>query len=151
MLPVDEWAATRDTLQQWLQIVGKVRLAHSPLENHWCNAPFYEFRATFVGKASPVYVLGGALDLAVARFSGRPAPAHTAGAPHCGLHVMLEAYSHEVSSAGEWPGSAAEGAFYSSASPNSTDLADAVCPSDASYDPTVGDFVLPYWAVRAAA
>ena len=260
-LPLDQWAETRDTLQLWLQIVGKVRLAHSPLENHWWNVPFYvnarglttslmwgadgrgfqidfdfvdhelvletsqeerrlllrpqsvaafydalvhelseldiaphvwrmpveipgaipfdeddvhasydreyverfwrmlvstshvlhEFRATFVGKASPVHLFWGGLDLVVTRFSGRPAPPHTDGAPHCGPHVMLEAYSHEVSSAGYWPGGAAEGAFYSYAYPEPEGFRDApVGPADAFYDDALGDFLLPYEAVRTA-
>ena len=228
-LPVAEWAPTRDTLQLWTQIVGKIRLAHSPLLNHWWNVPLYvtarglttslmwtdrrppasrststssahqlivdradgarrtvpltarpvaefyadlmreldelgidadiwpvpveipdavpfaddrthatydpdqvarfwrlltttsrvlaEFRTTFVGKSSPVHLFWGALDLATTRFSGRTAPAHPAGAPNCGPHVMLEAYSQEVSSAGYWPGGADEGVFYSYAYP----------------------------------
>ena len=260
-LPLDEWAETRDTLQLWLQMVGKIRLAHSPFENHWWNVPLYvtarglttslmwapggrgfqidfdlidhelrietgeeqrslvlvpqsvasfydalvrqleelgidpgiwrmpveipgaipfdeddvhaaydreyvgrfwrmlvstslvlhEFRATFIGKASPVHLFWGGLDLAVTRFSGRPAPPHTAGAPHCGPHVMREAYSHEVSSAGYWPGTPAEGAFYSYAYPEPDGFRDTVVhPSDASYDPTLGEFVLPYEAVRTA-
>jgi hypothetical protein len=79
---------------------------------------FEQFRAGFVGKSSPVHLFWGALDLATTRFSGRPAPPHPGGAPHCGPHVMLEAYSHEVSSLGYWPGGAAEGIFYSYAYPN---------------------------------
>ena len=260
-LPLDAWAETRDTLQLWLQIVGKVRLAHSPLENHWWNVPFYvtargfttslmwgadgrgfqidfdfvdheliietsdeqrrlplrpqtvatfyaalvrqldeldiaahvwrmpveisgaipfdeddvhasydaeyverfwrmlvsashvlhEFRATFVGKASPVHLFWGALDLVVTRYSGRPAPPHTSGAPHCGPRVMLEAYSHEVSSAGYWPGGAAEGVFYSYAYPEPDGFRDApVRPADAFYDDAFGEFLLPYEAVRTA-
>ncbi len=260
-LPVDEWADTRDTLQLWTQMVGKVRLAHSPLENHWWNVPLYvtarglttslmwtadrrgfqidfdfvehqlhidaagdrrsmaleprsvagfyaelvadlealgidprvwtmpveipeaipfdedtihtsysrehverfwrllvsasqvlhEFRAGFVGKASPVHLFWGGLDLATTRFSGRRAPAHTAGAPHCGPHVMLEAYSHEVSSAGYWPGAPGEGAFYSYAYPEPDGFSDAtVRPAAARYDGALGEFLLPYEAVRTA-
>src|SRR4051794_29185030 len=65
---------------------------------------FTMFRARFIGKCSPVHLFWGALDLAVTRFSGRPAPSHPGGAPNCGPFVMHEAYSHEVSSAGYWPG-----------------------------------------------
>jgi hypothetical protein len=227
-LPLAEWAATRDTLQLWTQIVGKVRMVSEPLVNHWWNVPLYvtarglttslisnpggepfqidfdfrshgleiltvngdkrtlelrprtvadfyrevmqaldkvgvrteiwpvpveiegavpfadddvhaaydraqaerfwlalvriervlrQFRGRFVGKVSPIHLFWGALDLAVTRFSGRPAPPHPGGAPNCGPHVMLEAYSHEVSSAGYWPGGSGEGLFYSYAYP----------------------------------
>src|SRR4029079_14331028 len=68
------------------------------------NRVFEVFRSRFVGKVSPVPLFWGALDLAVTRFSGRTAPPHPGGAPNCGPHVMHEAYSHEVSSAGYWPG-----------------------------------------------
>ena len=79
---------------------------------------FKMFRARFVGKSSPVHVFWGALDLAATRFSGRTAPPHPGGAPNCGPHVMWEAYSHEVSSAGYWPGPpGAKGVFYSYAYP----------------------------------
>ena len=227
-LPVRAWAATRDTLQPWTQVVGKVRLAHSPLLNHWWNVPLYvtgrglttslmwssdgrgfqidfdfvshqlditvsdgsrrsvaltprsvadfyaevvdclsqldiapeiwtmpveiegaipfeedvehrtydrehveqfwqlligsaqvfnQFRTRFVGKSSPVHLFWGGLDLATTRFSGRSAPPHSGGAPHCGPHVMEEAYSQEVSSFGYWPGGLGEGFFYSYAYP----------------------------------
>jgi hypothetical protein len=261
-LPVDDWAPTRDTLQLWTQIVGKIRLAHTPLLNHWWNVPLYvtarglttslmwtdddrgfeidfdfvshelditvsdgtsrtvalasrpvaafyeemmsklhelgvhrdiwtmpveipgaipfetdevhasydrdhverfwrllvttshvfnEFHTGFVGKASPVHLFWGGLDLATTRFSGRSAPPHTAGAPNCGPHVMLEAYSQEVSSAGYWPAGAAEGVFYSYAYPEPDGYRAAlVTPPDARYDADLGEFVLPYDKVRAA-
>lgn len=76
-----------------------------------------EFRSRFIGKVSPVHFFWGAMDLAVTRFSGRPAPSH----PGCALHladwVMVEAYSLELSSCGFWPGGSAEGTFYSYAYP----------------------------------
>jgi hypothetical protein len=111
-----------------------------------------EFRGTFVGKASPVHLFWGALDLATTRFSGRAAPPHTAAAPNCGPHVMLQAYSHEVSSAGYWPGGTeGEGSFDSYAYPEPKGFREAiVCPADAFYDETLGEFVLPYEAVRTA-
>jgi hypothetical protein len=261
-LPVSEWHATRDTLQLWTQIVGKIRLAHSPLLNHWWNVPLYvtarglttslmwsadgrgfqidfdfvdhqleitvsdgnrrrvalaprsvadfyhevvgrladldldtaiwtmpveiegavpfdsddehrsydshqvesfwrllinsthvlnEFRTTFVGKSSPVHLFWGGLDLATTRFSGRPAPRHVAGAPHCGPHVMEEAYSQEVSSFGYWPGGAEEGFFYSYAYPEPEGYRDyPVSPVEAYYDGDVGEFLLPYQTVRTA-
>jgi hypothetical protein len=260
-LAVAEWAPTRDTLQLWTQIVGKVRMERTPLMSHWWNVPLYvsarglttslipagargfqidfdfldhhldvvvsdgasrslqlqpmttarfyaeltgalddlglatpiwpmpveipgaipfdtdeehrsydadqverfwrllvqadrvleTFRSRFVGKVSPVHLFWGALDLAVTRFSGRDAPPHPGGAPNCGPHVMHEAYSHEVSSAGYWPGPTGEGVFYSYAYPapdgfTETDLG----VPDASYDDDLGEFVLPYTAVRTA-
>ena len=86
---------------------------------------FEEFRSRFVGKVSPVHLFWGAFDLAVTRFSGRGAPPHPGGAPNCGPHVMREAYSHEVSSAGYWPGPDGEGVFYSYAYPVPDGFADA--------------------------
>jgi Family of unknown function (DUF5996) len=260
-LPLDEWSDTRDTLQLFTQVIGKVRLSHSPLLNHWWNVPLYvtgrglttslmwtadgrgfeivfdfvnhlvridasgpsrtvaleprtvssfyaevvgalgeldidpvvwsmpvelpgaipfedddvhrsydkeyvvrywhaltsvsralhRFRATYVGKASPVHLFWGALDLVTTRFSGRPAPPHRGGAPHCSEYVMLEAYSHEVSSAGFWPGGGSEGAFYSYAYPEPDGYRSAkVGPAGARYDDELGEFVLPYEVVRAA-
>jgi hypothetical protein len=258
---VTEWAATRDTLQLWTQIVGKVRMVSTPLMSHWWNVPLYvtsrglttslvprdgrafqidfdlladrlditvtdgtsssfplqagpvadfyrqlmshldqlglhtdiwtmpveipgaipfdedtthteyvgdqarafwqllvqssrvfeEFRGRFVGKVSPVHLFWGALDLAVTRFSGRDAPPHPGGAPNCGPHVMWEAYSHEVSSAGYWPGPDGEGVFYSYAYPAPDGFADAdIGVAGASYDVELGEFVLPYSLVRTA-
>jgi hypothetical protein len=112
----------------------------------------YAFRSQFVGKVSPVHFFWGAFDLAVTRFSGRRAPLHPGGVPHCPDRVMHDAYSHEVSSAGYWPGGADEGVFYSYAYPvpdgfPTWPLADP----DARYDDALGEFVLPYAAVRSAA
>jgi hypothetical protein len=110
---------------------------------------FRQFRGRFIGKVSPVHLFWGALDLAVTRFSGRPAPPHPGGAPNCGPHVMLEAYSHEVSSAGYWPGGSGEGLFYSYAYPEPDGYRDwTVRPESARYDPGLGEFVLPYEFVR---
>lgn len=261
-LPVAEWAATRDTVQLWTQIVGKVRMVSTPVMSHWWNVPLYvtsrglttslipragrafqvdfdllgdrlditvtdgtsaslplqsgpvadfyrqlmdqldllglhtdvwtmpveipdavpfdddtshttydgeqardfwrllvqssrvfeEFRSRFVGKVSPVHLFWGALDLAVTRFSGKSAPPHPGGAPNCGPHVMWEAYSHEVSSAGYWPGPDGEGIFYSYAYPVPDGFADAdIAVPGAYYDAQLGEFVLPYELVRMAA
>jgi hypothetical protein len=260
-IPVAAWHDSRDTLQLWTQIVGKVRMVNTPLVNHWWNVPLYvtdrglstsliprldggfeiafdfvddelrvtttadavrtmaleprsvanfyaelmatlddlglhtdiwtmpveiegaipfdtdevhsaydasrvrdfwlalvqmdrvftEFRARFMGKSSPVHMFWGALDLAVTRFSGRGAPLHPGGAPNCGPHVMHEAYSHEVSSAGYWPGGDGEGVFYSYAYPEPSGFRDAsVGPPPAHFDDALGEFVLPYEAVRTA-
>jgi len=261
-LPVAEWQDTRDTLQLYTQVVGKVRMANEPITNHWWNVPLYitarglttslishpsgpgfqidfdlrdhvldivtvdgdrrslalepravadfyaavmgmldelgvateiwpmpveiegaipftddrvhaaydpdqvqrfwlalvemvrvlkVFRSRFVGKASPVHLFWGALDLATTRFSGRTAPPHPGGAPNCGPHVMYEAYSHEVSSCGYWPGGAGEGVFYSYAYPEPLGFRDVeIGPQGASYDDQLGEFVLPYELVRTA-
>ncbi|MFF5257773.1 DUF5996 family protein [Actinomadura viridis] len=262
-MPVDEWRDTRETLILWTQIVGKVRLARTPLLSHWWNTPLYltprglttslipdgpgrsfaidfdfhadaldivatdgtsgrlaltstatvaefyerlmglldelglhteiwpvpvelpdavpfeeddvhgrydpgqarrfwrllveaqrvfeEFKTRFVGKASPVHLFWGALDLATTRFSGRGAPPHPGGAPNCGPHVMHEAYSHELSSCGYWPGGSDEGVFYSYAYPEPPGYKDMPPgPPQARYDEELGEFVLPYEAVRTA-
>jgi hypothetical protein len=111
------------------------------------------FRGGFVGKASPVHFFWGGFDLAVTRFSGRLAPPHPGGIPNVGDWVMREAYSHEVSSAGFWPGDARlrEPAFYSYAYPEPPAFKQArVRPAAARYEPALGEFVLPYRAVRAS-
>jgi hypothetical protein len=111
-----------------------------------------KFRAEFRGKASPVHFFWGAFDLAVTRFSGRSAPRHPGGIPHCPDWVMVEAYSDEVSSAGYWPGGADEGIFYSYAYPSPPGFAgQSVGPAAAYYDEQLGEFVLPYAEVRKAA
>jgi hypothetical protein len=111
-----------------------------------------EFRGRFVGKASPVHFFWGGFDLAVTRFSGRRAPQHPGGIPNCPDPVMYEAYSHEVSSAGFWPGDERlEPAFYAYAYPEPDGFARApVAPAAARWDPTLREFVLPYEAVRRA-
>ncbi|WP_431245548.1 DUF5996 family protein [Leifsonia xyli] len=109
------------------------------------------FRSQFTGKASPVHYFWGAMDLAVTRFSGRPAPAHPGGVPNCPDRVMLEGYSHEISSAGFWPGGGEEGAFYSYAYPAPEGFAEAPVPEGAFYSEELGEFLLPYETVRAAA
>ncbi|SRR5581483_915210 len=113
---------------------------------------FTVFRARFVGKSSPVHLFWGALDLAVTRFSGRAAPPHPGGAPNCGPHVMWEAYSHEVSSCGYWPGPPGEeGVFYAYAYPEPPGYRDTpVAPDGARWDSTLSEFVLPYELVRTA-
>ena len=262
-LPLDAWTDTRETVHLWTQIVGKIRMANTPVVNHWWNVTlyvtttglttsptpygdrtfqidfdfedhrlgittndgegrsmkleprtvadfydelmahldelglstrmwtmpvevpgldtpfdedvehasydgeainrfwrslvqsdrvFHQFRARFVGKVSPVHFFWGGFDLAVTRFSGRTAPPHPGGAPHCGPRVMHEAYSHEVSSAGYWPGGGPEGAFYSYAYPEPPGYRDQpLGPAGASWrDDLGGEFVLPYEVVRAS-
>lgn len=260
-LKVDDWTSTRDTLHMWTQIVGKIRLAHAPLINHWWQVPLYvsprglttstvpygtecfdiefdfvdhrlvirtstggtgtvalepksvadfyaetmdtlaelgvtttilarpnevvtavpfaedtqhcsydgesvhrfwrqlvqadrvlhEFRSHFIGKVSPVHFFWGALDLACTRFSGRRAPTHPGGAPNCGDWVMVEGYSHELSSCGFWPGGGVEGAFYAYAYPEPDGFADyPVGPDGAFYSAEFRQFLLPYETVRTA-
>jgi hypothetical protein len=114
---------------------------------------FKQFRTGFIGKASPVHFFWGSFDLAVTRFSGRRAPKHPGGVPNLPDAVACEAYSHEVSSAGFWPGSGAIDypAFYSYAYPEPAGYRAAkVQPVAASFNETLGEFILPYDAVRTA-
>jgi Family of unknown function (DUF5996) len=114
---------------------------------------FQEFRSRFCGKCSPVHFFWGSFDLAVTRFSGRPAPPHPGGVPHLPDAVTREAYSQEVSSLGFWPGNAAmpTPVFYSYAYPEPPEFAEAkIQPDAAFYEPKLREFVLPYDAVRTA-
>jgi len=115
---------------------------------------FKEFRARFIGKCSPVHFFWGSFDLAVTRFSGRTAPPHPGGVPHMPDWVAREAYSHEVSSLGFWPGGAPlpEAVFYSYAYPQPDGFPAAkVRPSEASFNGDLGEFILPYNAVCRSA
>jgi hypothetical protein len=263
-LPLAKWADTRTTLHLWTQVIGKIRLAHAPMTNHWWQVALYVtcrglttspipygsryfqvdldfighqliiqtsdgavetiplvprsvadfhaelmgrlrglgletriwtmpveiedaipfeqdrehasydpeyaqrfwrillqahrlctcFRSRFLGKASPVHFFWGSFDLAATRFSGRLAPPLTSASPGVGAWVMREAYSHEVSSCGFWPGDETLGqpAFYSYAYPEPPGFADAaIRPAAAAYNKDLGQFILPYEAVRAAA
>lgn len=261
-VPADSWTATRETLHRWLQIVGKTRLALSPMLNQWWQVPLYlsarglttgpipypagsfeltfdfqahvltlttsndlvkelilqpqsvadfyrdyrtmlaaagievkiwpvpvevadatpfahdhhhasydaeaahrfwqvllraalvleEFRGRFRGKCSPVHFFWGSFDLAVTRFSGRPAPPHPGGVPNLADWVTRAAYNEEVSSAGWWPGGdGAEAAFYSYAYPTPAGFAEMpVQPAAASFSAPLGEFILPYELVRTA-
>ena len=114
---------------------------------------FKQFRTGFLGKASPVHFFWGSFDLAVTRFSGRRAPRHPGGVPNLSDAVACEAYSHEVSSAGFWPGSGAIDypAFYSYAYPEPEGFRSArVRPEAAFFSEALGEFILPYDAVRTA-
>ncbi len=113
---------------------------------------FTDFRAHFIGKVSPVHFFWGAFDLAVTRFSGRTARKHPGGAPNCADWVMEEAYSHEVSSAGFWPGAGlGEAAFYAYAYPEPDGFSEYIVqPEAAYYHKELGEFILPYEAVRTA-
>jgi hypothetical protein len=262
-IPLHEWSETCETLHRWTQMIGKVRMALTPLINHWWNvtlyvtsrglttspiphggstfevildfqdhrlrietsegavqiinlepmtvADFHEafmkclrtldidvhiwtmpseienpvpfdrdrehaqydapkvqnfwralaqsdrlftlFRAPFLGKVSPVHFFWGGFDLAVTRFSGRKAPPPTGRPPNVAPWVNAEAYSHEVSSCGFWPGNGGYGkpAFYAYAYPEPKGYADARTETSAAvYDRDLGMFILPYDAVREA-
>ena len=111
---------------------------------------FKVFRTGFLGKASPVHFFWGSFDLAVTRFSGRRAPLHPGGVPGLPDAVTREAYSHEVSSAGFWPGSDAfpQAAFYSYAYPEPAGFRERALSGGARFDATLGEFILPYEIVR---
>ncbi len=113
---------------------------------------FQLFRSRFVGKCSPIHLFWGSFDLAVTRFSGRGAPLHAGSAPHLPGAVMREAYSQEVSSAGFWPGGdGVPPSFYSYAYPAPDGFGEArVAPAAAFFDKGLGEFLLPYEAVRTA-
>jgi hypothetical protein len=114
---------------------------------------FNAFRSLYRGKTSPSHLFWGSFDLAVTRFSGRTAPIHPGGVPHLPDAVTREAYSHEVVSAGFWPGGGGfdEAAFYAYAYPTPTGLAEAaIGPAGAFWHRDLGEFLLPYSIVRGA-
>jgi hypothetical protein len=176
MAVADFWRRYRDTLGA-IGVVPKIwphpvevidatpfpdDVAHRTYDRAWMTAfaralqhvdgALKEFRGRFIGKASPVHFFWGAFDLAVTRFSGRPAPRHPGGAPNCPNWVMEEAYSHEVSSTGFWPGDdRVPPSFYAYAYPEPDGFARSpVAPTAARWDPTLREFLLPYEAVRRA-
>lgn len=114
---------------------------------------FERVRTGFLGKVSPVHLFWGSFDLAVTRFSGRPAPLHPAGIPNLPAAVAQEAYSHEVSSAGFWPGGGGvdEAMFYAYAYPTPHGFADhGAGPDEAWFDHGLGELLLPYAAVQTS-
>jgi hypothetical protein len=126
---------------------------------HWqillqVDRVLHRFRTSFIGKCSPVHFFWGSFDLAVTRFSGRRAPPHPGGVPNLPDAVAQEAYSHEVSSAGFWPGSPGVEypAFYSYAYPEPPGFSSApIRPKEAFYSESLSEYILPYDAVRSAA
>ncbi len=129
------------------------------VQNYWqalvhIHNVFTRFRAGFRGKSSPVHFFWGGFDLAVTRFSGRPAPLHPGGAPNIPLNVMQEAYSHEVSSCGFWPGNDTfpQAVFYSYCYPTPAAFAEQpVEPKETFYNKEMGEFFLLYDVVKNAA
>jgi hypothetical protein len=137
----EHYAYDGDAALRWWRVLSQ---SHRVLER---------FRGGFVGKSSPVHFFWGSFDLAVTRFSGRPAPRHPGGAPNCPDYVMVEAYSGECSSCGFWPGTGPVGepAFYAYAYPEPAGYAQRrVRPDAAYYHQQMREFVLPYEAVRTA-
>jgi hypothetical protein len=127
-------------------------------ERHWrvllqVNRVLHKFRTSFIGKCSPVHFFWGSFDLAVTRFSGRRAPLHPGGVPNLPDAVAQEAYSHEASSAGFWPGSVGVEypAFYSYAYPEPPGFSSApIRPKEAFYSEDLREYILPYDTVRSA-
>ncbi|MFD3591706.1 DUF5996 family protein [Nocardia sp. NPDC058640] len=106
------------------------------------------WRAGFAGKASPVQIWWGGLDMACTLFSGREAPPHPGGAPHCPKWVNLEAYNRQCASGGFWPGGSGEGVFYAYCYPQPDGYSDRPAgPDGAHWDKSLGEFVLPYEVV----
>jgi hypothetical protein len=138
-----------------------VHKSYDPAQMHliWqalvCIEPvFTRFRSTFIGKVSPIHLFWGSFDLAVTRFSGRTAPKYPGAVPNIPKAVMEEAYSHEVSSCGFWPGNekSPSPVFYSYCYPTPPDFGkQPVAPSKAFYSEELGEFLLPYEVVRQAA
>ncbi len=129
---------------------------HEQIKTFWqalimINNVFTKFRARFIGKCSPVHLFWGAFDLAVTRFSGRPAPKHPGGAPNMPIEVMQESYSHEVSSCGFWGGSEQfpSAVFYSYCYPTPEDFSkQTVEPKETFFSEEMGEFMLMYDVVR---
>lgn len=138
----------------------KVHASYDPdfAERHWrilaeVERVLFKFRTSFIGKCSPVHFFWGSFDLAVTRFSGRRAPLHPGGVPYLPDPVTREAYSHEVSSAGFWPGNdvVPYPAFYSYAYPEPEGFAQSpVKPAEAFYSEDLSEYILPYDAVARA-
>lgn len=122
---------------------------HQALLN--ANEVFTLFRSNFIGKCSPVHFFWGSFDLAVSRFSGKEAPLHPGGVPNLPDHVAQEAYSHEVSSCGFWPGNEAVpfAAIYSYIYPEPENFKSAaIKPGGAYYDEKLKEYLLPYSTVQ---
>ena len=165
MLAALDFAVTIDRMPN--EIAGAIAFdedtAHGAYDGEYANrfwralaqsaGVFARFRTGFLGKCSPVHFFWGSFDLAVTRFSGRRAPLHPGGVPNLPDAVVREAYSHEVSSAGFWPGGDGfDASFYSYAYPEPAGYRNArIEPAAAGFDPTLGEFLLPYEAVRSAA
>ncbi len=143
------WRSAKDHARKLRRLRGTCPLADARSD----RSVFKRFRSGFLGKVSPVHFFWGSFDMAVTRFSGRTAPAFARKVPGVANEVMREAYSHEVSSAGFWPGGNGldHASFYSYAYPVPGGLRAAVVqPADASFSEALGKFLLSYDAVRAS-
>jgi hypothetical protein len=145
----DAIAFSRDTAHASYDAGYAQRFWHALVQ---VDRVFKQFRTGFIGKCSPVHLFWGSFDLAVTRFSGRTAPLHPGHAPGVAPIVMQEAYSHEVASAGFWPGGGGvDASFYAYAYPEpKTFRTTQVRPVVAGYNEAFGEFLLPYEAVRTA-
>jgi hypothetical protein len=156
-MPVNIWTTPVEVLDRAPFEKDQKHASYDPEYAHrfWrilpgVNKVLSEFRSRFTGKVSPVHFFCGAFDLAVTRFSGRIAPEHP-GVPYCPRFVMVEAYSHEVSSCGFWPGGPPvnEPIFYAYAYPEPQGFRDyPIQPPEAFYHDEMKEFVLPYNVVR---
>jgi Family of unknown function (DUF5996) len=160
-LPVKVYAVPNEVAEPIAFAQDEIHRAYDPqyANRFWralvqADRVFKIFRGRFIGKCSPVHFFWGAPDLAVTRFSGRPAPPHPGGIPHLPDRVTRDAYSHEVSSCGFWPGGGAipYAAFYSYAYPEPAGFSAAPAgPEGAFYSSDFREFVLPYDVVRQSA
>ena len=143
-IPFDQDEGHKDYEAEYAQRFWRILLQSSRVIS--------QFRARFVGKVSPVHLFWGALDLACTRFSGRTAPEHPS-TPGLADHVTRDAYSHEVSSCGFWPGAPGiEAFFYSYAYPEPAGYREyAIAPAQAGFDTNFGEFIFPYEAMRGSA
>jgi hypothetical protein len=158
-MPVRIWPVPVEVAQPVPFEQDHTHQAYDPeyAQRFWCillqaARVFTVFRARFIGKVSPIHLFWGALDLACTRFSGRPAPQHPS-VPGLPDRVTRDAYSHEVSSCGFWPGAPGiEPFFYSYAYPEPPGYRDtSIVPEQAIFDSKMGEFVLPYEAMRMSA
>ncbi|GAA6618409.1 DUF5996 family protein [Scytonema sp. NUACC26] len=159
-IPVQIWTMPQEVDQPILFNRDRIHTAYDPeyAQRFWrilvqADRVMKVFRSRFIGKCSPVHFFWGSFDLAVTRFSGHRAPEHPGGVPNMADWVTREAYSHEVSSCGFWPGGGAiaEPIFYSYAYPAPEGFKDySIHPKEAFYSSQMGEFVLPYEAVQRA-
>lgn len=146
-----------DPIVPFPEDTGHAAYDTEPVHRFWLaltnvHRVFTQFRSEFMGKVSPVHFFWGAFDLAVTRFSGRAAPKHPGGIPNCADWVIEEGYSHELSSAGFWPGTGlGEAAFYAYAYPEPEGFrTEATELETAYYHEELGEYILPYEVVRSA-
>jgi hypothetical protein len=155
---IDDTPSEMVGVPRYSQDHGHASYDAASVHNFWrallqADRVFKLFRSGFLGKASPVHFFWGSFDLAATRFSGHGAPKHPGGVPGLPDAIACEAYSHEESSVGFWPGSDSfpHPAFYSYAYPEPAGYRAYKVTAAAHFDATLGEFILPYEAVRTAA